>query len=96
MPNRGRALGSRGVAPLPPRMDSAVSERRLVSSGQSNRGRSELETRVAQVRSPLWKKEAIAPAEPATTTTAQSSRAISTTRPAGVNGFLSCDETVSS
>jgi hypothetical protein len=31
--------------------------------------------------SPFWKKAAIAPADPATTTTAQSSRPMSTTRP---------------
>lgn len=43
-----------------------------------------------------WKKLAMAPAEPATTTTAQASSATSTARPRGVNGFLSCDETVSS
>src|SRR5581483_980236 len=49
-----------------------------------------------QLRSAVWKNEAIAPAEPATTTTAQSSSRTSTTLPAAVSGFLSCDETVSS
>ena len=45
---------------------------------------------------PLVKKAAIAPAEPATTTTAQSSNAMSTTRPQVVSGFLICDDTVKS
>ncbi|MGZ7079801.1 MAG: hypothetical protein ACXVJT_10345 [Thermoanaerobaculia bacterium] len=46
--------------------------------------------------SPVWKKLAIAPAEPATTTTAQISSKMSMTRPATLNGFLICDETVRS
>jgi hypothetical protein len=42
------------------------------------------------------KKSAIAPAEPATTITAQISRKTSTKRPPAVSGFLICDETVRS
>ena len=43
-----------------------------------------------------WKKSAIAPAEPATTSTAQSSRKTSVRRPVTVSGFFSCEDTVSS
>src|SRR6266540_6282973 len=42
------------------------------------------------------KKAAIAPAEPATTITAQTSSTMSTILPHGVSGFLICEETVRS
>jgi hypothetical protein len=43
-----------------------------------------------------WKKSAIAPAEPATTSTAQISSKTSITRPVTVSGFFSCEDTVRS
>src|SRR5207245_11322906 len=43
-----------------------------------------------------WKKLVSAPAEPATTITAQISRKMSTIRPPTVSGFRICEETVSS
>src|SRR5450830_711824 len=46
--------------------------------------------------SPVWKKLAIAPAEPAMTSTAQISRKTSTTRPGTLSGFLIWDDTVRS